>query len=148
MLGWIKPGKYWHIHPVRKIRDCVGEMIMASVWFRGPCPRKACFGIMRQCKIGNFDQSIILISLSGIKMSKLKRGATPGSARLRRSGISCPNACKFPHLDICEKRVSYNNEMETGALTMLLKKEILFRLLVIEGMQDYIYCPAPGRSVI
>ena len=51
---------------------------------------ETCFGIMRQCA---FSQS------------KCQKG--------RGSGISCPNACKFPHLHICEKSVSYNNETGT-----------------------------------
>lgn len=51
-------------------------------------------------------------------------------------------------MDICEKGVSCNKKKRTRAPTMLLTRKKKMQLIADEGMQDYIYCSAPGRSVI
>ena len=56
---------------------------------------------------------------------------TAGSAILRKSGISCSNACTFPHLDICEKGVSCNKK-RTRAPTMLLTRKKKCSLLLMK----------------
>ena len=76
----------------------------------------------------------------------VKRSATAGSAILRKSGISGSSACTFP-IWISVGRVSVaRTRREQEHLLCYYKNKM--QPIVDEGMQDYIYCSAPGRSVI